>query len=354
MGYSSSIFHSFVVAVIVAVFVVNVGNGQLVPALFIFGDSVVDVGNNNHRLTLVKANFPPYGRDFENHYPTGRFCNGKLATDFIVDILGFNSYPPAYMDLQAKGNNLLNGANFASAASGYLDHTAIIYDAVPLSHQLECYKDCQNKLVEIAGQAKAASIISDAIYLVNSGSSDFIQNFYINPLLNKLYTADKFSDLLLQCYSNFIQNLHALGARRIGVTTLPPMGCLPASITLFNPHGNECVSKFNSDAINFNAKLNATSEKLRQMLPGLNLVTLDIYQPLYDLISNPQDYGFSEARKGCCGTGLVETAILCNKKSIGTCANASEYVFWDGVHPSEAANQVLANNLLAAGASLIS
>ena len=57
--------------------------GQLVPALFIFGDSVVDVGNNNLLPTIVKANFPPYGRDFNHSWPSGRFCNGKLATDFM-------------------------------------------------------------------------------------------------------------------------------------------------------------------------------------------------------------------------------------------------------------------------------
>ena len=54
----------------------------LVPAMFIFGDSAVDAGNNNHLDTIVKANFPPYGRDFISHKPTGRFCNGKLASDF--------------------------------------------------------------------------------------------------------------------------------------------------------------------------------------------------------------------------------------------------------------------------------
>lgn len=60
-----------------------VANGDpLVPALNIFGDSVVDVGNNNNLTTLIKANFLPYGRDFVTHRPTGRFCNGKLATDF--------------------------------------------------------------------------------------------------------------------------------------------------------------------------------------------------------------------------------------------------------------------------------
>lgn len=53
----------------------------LVPAIITFGDSVVDVGNNNYLHTVMKADFPPYGRDFVNHQPTGRFCNGKLATD---------------------------------------------------------------------------------------------------------------------------------------------------------------------------------------------------------------------------------------------------------------------------------
>lgn len=54
----------------------------LVPAIMTFGDSAVDVGNNDYLPTLFKANYPPYGRDFTNKQPTGRFCNGKLATDF--------------------------------------------------------------------------------------------------------------------------------------------------------------------------------------------------------------------------------------------------------------------------------
>ena len=53
----------------------------LVPAIITFGDSVVDVGNNDYLPTILKANYPPYGRDFANQKPTGRFCNGKLATD---------------------------------------------------------------------------------------------------------------------------------------------------------------------------------------------------------------------------------------------------------------------------------
>jgi hypothetical protein len=37
------------------------------------------------------------------------------------------SYPQAYLSREANGNNLLTGANFASAASGYFDATAELY-----------------------------------------------------------------------------------------------------------------------------------------------------------------------------------------------------------------------------------
>nr|GFD12441.1 GDSL esterase/lipase At5g22810-like [Tanacetum cinerariifolium] len=147
-------------------------------------------------------------------------------------------------------------------------------------------------------------------------------------------------------YSHFIQELFKLGARKIGVSTLPPIGCLPASITIFGEDSNECVDKMNKVAEYFNKNLNATSLTLKSKLSGLNLVVLDIYKPLYDLVQKPTDYGFFEARKACCGTGLVETSFLCNKESPGTCKNASEYVFWDGFHPSEAANKLLADDLL--------
>jgi len=59
----------------------------LVPALFIFGDSSLDVGNNNYLPTIIKANFLPYGKDFVNHFPSGRFSNGKVVIDFACDFL---------------------------------------------------------------------------------------------------------------------------------------------------------------------------------------------------------------------------------------------------------------------------
>lgn len=49
---------------------------------FVFGDSLVEVGNNNYITSLSKANYVPNGIDFG--MPTGRYTNGRT----IVDILG--------------------------------------------------------------------------------------------------------------------------------------------------------------------------------------------------------------------------------------------------------------------------
>ncbi|XP_051120714.1 GDSL esterase/lipase At5g22810-like [Andrographis paniculata] len=335
-------------------YIVSKTYGQpLVPALLIFGDSVVDAGNNNYLETIVKANFPPYGRDFVDHKPTGRFCNGKLASDFTAENLGFTSYPPAYLSKNATGKNLLIGANFASASSGYYDETAEIYNTIPLSKQVEHYKEYQKKLAALVGPANASSIVNGSIHFLSAGSSDFVQNYYVNPLLYEKYSVDQFSDILLESYAVFVEEVYGLGARKIGVTTLPPLGCVPAVITIFGEDRNDCVEKMNRAAASFNGKLNATSQRLQGKLSGLNLVVLDIYQPLLDIVTKPTDYGFFEARKACCGSGLVETSILCNGKSPGTCKNATEYVFWDGFHPTEAANRILSDDLLPAGLSLL-
>lgn len=56
--------------------------GQQVPCFFIFGDSLVDNGNNNAILTLARANYRPYGIDFPQG-ATGRFTNGRTYVDAL-------------------------------------------------------------------------------------------------------------------------------------------------------------------------------------------------------------------------------------------------------------------------------
>lgn len=64
------------------------------PAFFIFGDSLVDVGNNNYIVSVARANNLPFGIDFPKG-PTGRFCNGKT----VLDVIGMPPSPAKVVDL---------------------------------------------------------------------------------------------------------------------------------------------------------------------------------------------------------------------------------------------------------------
>ena len=56
-----------------------------VPCYFVFGDSLVDNGNNNDIASLARANYPPYGIDFPGG-ATGRFSNGLTTVDAICKL----------------------------------------------------------------------------------------------------------------------------------------------------------------------------------------------------------------------------------------------------------------------------
>ncbi|CAL1373045.1 unnamed protein product [Linum trigynum] len=177
----------------------------LVPSLTIFGGSVADVGNNNNLITLIRANFPPSGRDFAEHRPTARFCNGKLAIDITAQYMGFDTYPPPYLSQEASLGDVLTGPNFASAASGMLDGTAHLYGAISLTRQLENYKESRARVESQVGFEKSTDIFSKGIHLLSTGTSDFVQNYYVDPMLNTLYTPDQWSDKFMKSYADFIQ-----------------------------------------------------------------------------------------------------------------------------------------------------
>lgn len=55
-------------------------------AFFVFGDSLVDSGNNDFLATTARADNYPYGIDYPSHRPTGRFSNGYNIPDLISKI----------------------------------------------------------------------------------------------------------------------------------------------------------------------------------------------------------------------------------------------------------------------------
>lgn len=318
-----------------------------VPALFVFGDSIVDPGNNNYILTLAKANFPPYGRDFTDHKPTGRFSNGKLSTDFIAAGLGLKETLPPYLDPDLNTQDLMTGVSFASAGTGYDNLTAELASVIPMWKQAEFFRDYSVLLGERVGEEKASTIIREAIVLSCAGTNDLIENYFFLPTRKKQFTVSQYQEFLLQISLNFIRDLYSVGARKFGIYGMAPPGCLPEQKTANGHPGLDgCIDKLNQAAVGYNMKLKAAIPGLKARFPDIKVVYIDIYESFLDIVRNPAKYGFETSNRGCCGTGLLEAGVLCNFKTSIVCPNASKYVFWDSVHSTEHTYRLTADLLL--------
>ncbi|KAI6703684.1 hypothetical protein NL676_012820 [Syzygium grande] len=310
-----------------------------VSAIFVFGDSTVDPGNNNYVRTVFKSDFPPYGRDFPNGVPTGRFTNGRLATDYIASYIGIKDYVPPYLEPSLSFEDLKTGVSFASAGSGYDPLTAKLSNVVSLPNQLEYFKEYKN----------TTHHINKAVFLVSAGTNDFVINYFTVPIRRQSFTVATYQQFLLQNVKDLIKGLCEEGARRIAVVGLPPMGCLPLMITLNSRNAvlqRGCMDQYSSVARDYNALLQTELASMQSSLAtqGSRFYYADIYQPLSDMIQRSPSYGFDQALSGCCGTGLLEAAFMCNPKSF-VCPDASRYVFWDSIHPTEKTYHLLFQSL---------
>ncbi|KAI9087122.1 hypothetical protein K1719_030886 [Acacia pycnantha] len=320
--------------------------GGGVPAIIVFGDSSVDAGNNNFIPTVARSNFEPYGRDFQGGKPTGRFSNGRVPTDFLSEAFRIKPYIPAYLDPKYNISDFATGVTFASAATGYDNATSDVLSVIPFWKQLEFYKTYQKNLRAYLGETAANRRISEALHMMSLGTNDFLENYYTSPGRSTEYTPQQYEDFLVGIAGNFIRKLYGLGARKISLGGLPPMGCLPLERTTNVIGGNECVSRYNDVALEFNGKLKKLTTSLNMELPGIRLVFSNPYFSLMHIIRNPAEYGFDSTSVACCATGMFEMGYACRRGEMFSCSDASKYVFWDSFHPSEKTNGIIAAHLL--------
>ncbi|XP_062079595.1 GDSL esterase/lipase At4g26790-like [Humulus lupulus] len=316
-----------------------------VPAIIVFGDSSVDSGNNNAISTILKSNFEPYGRDFFGGKATGRFSNGRIPTDFISEAFGIKLIIPAYLDPSYSIEDFATGVCFASAGTGYDNATSNVLSVIPFWKELEYYKQYQKDLRSYLGKEKANEVIRDALYLLSIGTNDFLENYFLIPNgRSSQFSIEEYQEFLVGIARDFVTKLYILGARKISIGGLPPMGCLPLERATNILSGGECIEKYNDVAIQFNQKLIGMVEELNMKLVGSSLVYSDPYGLLYDMIQNPSTYGFEDVAVACCGTGLFEMGYLCDMMNHFTCLDANKYVFWDSFHPTEKTNGIIADH----------
>ncbi|KAJ4849981.1 hypothetical protein Tsubulata_004876 [Turnera subulata] len=286
-----------------------VAHAQQVPGYFVFGDSLVDNGNNNQLASAARADYFPYGIDFGR--PTGRFCNAQL--------LGFRDYIPPYAT--ARGRNILRGVNYASAAAGIREETGRqLGQRISFSGQVRNYQNTVRQLVSLLGGEDAA-----ANYL---SSNDYLNNYFMPAFYStgRQFTPEQYADNLIQQYTQQLRILYNNGARKFVLIGVGQIGCSPNQLAQNSPDGRTCVQRINSANQIFNNRLRSLVDQLNGNTPDARFIYINIY----DMVTNA----------GCCGVGRNNGQITCLPLQT-PCPNRREYLFWDAFHPTEAANIIV-------------
>ncbi|KAH9781364.1 GDSL esterase/lipase [Citrus sinensis] len=311
------------------------GGREMVPALFIFGDSLIDNGNNNNLPTFAKANYYPYGINF-NGGPTGRFSNGytcweNMLFKNISELLGLPLIP-AYSE--ASGAQVLHGVNYASAAAGR--HHRKKLRCIPFDQQIRNFQNTLDQVTDNLGASDVSNAIARCIFFVGMGSNDYLNN-YLMPNYNtkNQYNAQQYADLLVSEYSRQLTTLYNLGARKFVLAGLGRMGCIPRILAQYQM--DRCSEEVNQLVMPFNANVKTMINNLNANLPGARFTFIDIARMFEDLLTNYRSYGFSVIDRVCCGIGRNGGQITCLPFQT-PCANREQYVFWDAFHPTEAVN----------------
>ncbi|XP_062008806.1 GDSL esterase/lipase 1-like [Rosa rugosa] len=310
-------------------------------ALFVFGDSLFDPGNNKYLnnsspAANAPANRPPYGETYFNH-ATGRYSDGRIVPDFIAKFAKL-PFPPPY--LQPGAHHFTDGVSFASGGAGVFPGN---FGAIDFPTQLSYFKAVEKSLGQRLGDKETKKLLGRAVYLFSIGGNDYFSYASNNPNATQIYK-EQYVAMVIGNLTSVLKEIYNLGGRKIAFQNVGALGCTPGSRAR-NPELGKCYEESLTLARLHNRALFIAFKKLEKSLPGFKFSIFDYYNAIGDRIFNPSKYGFKVGKAACCGSGPYRGSN-CGGGSNGTpyelCSNPSEYVWFDGAHTTESANQQLA------------
>ncbi|XP_074269044.1 GDSL esterase/lipase At5g03610-like [Silene latifolia] len=303
----------------------HISHHRIAKRLLVFGDSYADTGNN--RKSMSGSWKEPYGITFPGK-PSGRFSDGRVFTDFLARSLGLKS-PIAYRWRKYMKRQLKYGMNFAYGGTGVFDTmapypnmtTQIDFFQRLVNESVFTHSDLQNSVAHVS---LAGNDYSN--YLAKGGSILDLQS-YIAQVVNQLVID--------------LQRIYNLGVKKISLTSLQPLGCLPTNT--FETSFQLCNSTSNKAVKFHNLLLQQAVSKLNKHLHN-PFVVVDLYTAFSSIIhekgAQQGNIRFDNPLKPCCMG--INKAYECGdvdekgNKMYNVCKNPESYFFWDLVHPTQA------------------
>ncbi len=252
-----------------------------VNQLYVFGDSLSDVGNVFHATGRAYPPNPPYFQ--------GRYSNGPVWVEYLASELALT--PEQNTNFAYGGATIGNGG----------------INGIP------------NLLAQVNSFTKTHRQVNpNALYVLWAGANDYLHGATTNP------------KVLSDSLSTAIQSLSKAGAKKILVANLPDLGKLPST------NNSSYSSALSSLTAAHNLSLAKSLNVLKQELGSdTQIIELDVYSLYQQAITDPAKFGLTN----------VTSACLNNAAS---CSNPNKFLFWDGIHPTTAAHQILAKTALKA------
>ncbi|XP_057505967.1 GDSL esterase/lipase At5g03610-like [Actinidia eriantha] len=294
--------------------------------LFVFGDSYADTGNN--RKTQANSWKVPYGITFPGK-PAGRFSDGRVLTDYLAKYLGLQS-PIPYRWRKYGANKVRCGMNFAYGGTGVFN--TLVLDP-NMTTQIDFFqnliKDCVYKRRDLHSSLALVTLAGNdyGAFLANGGTAQDLISF-IARVVNQLTVN--------------LKRVHGLGVRKVAVTALQPLGCLPRS-TISNAF-QQCNATENMAVDFHNSLLQQAVAKLNNESKGSAFVILDLYSSFNKVLKSKGEFlgsvTFNTPLRPCC-MGISSDYYCGNvdgkgKKMYTVCDNPGGAFFWDMVHPTQA------------------
>ncbi|XP_043724623.1 GDSL esterase/lipase At5g03610-like [Telopea speciosissima] len=302
-------------------------NGDLhrltLSKLFVFGDSYTDTGNI--RKSVSSSWKLPYGITFPGK-PTGRFSDGRVLTDYVASFMGIKS-PIPYRRRMMKRKSVRYGVNFAWGGTGVFK---TLVSAPNMTTQIRLFQRLihHDRLYTQDDLASSLALVSLAgndygAYNARNGSAQGLRGFI--------------ASVVKQLALN-LKRIHDMGVKKIAVTALEPLGCLPQNTVKFSYQ--KCNGSLNM-AVNFhNLLLQQAVAKLNNETKDSAFHILNLYDAFMSTFKRHGNHSGGSILKPCCvgmkqefSCGSVDET---GKKQYRLCQNPHSAFFWDDVHPSQA------------------
>lgn len=213
-------------------------------------------------------------------------------------------------------------------------------NTITLTKQIEYFAATKSKMVAHGGGQGSSSVdelLSKSLFLISDGGNDMFAFLQRNGTASEVPSL--YADLLSN-YTRHVRALHGLGARRFGIVDVPPLGCVPSVRATSRDGASRCVDSANALARGFNDALRAALANLTASgaLPGARYSVGSSYSVVSYFTAHPAAAGFREVASACCGGGRLNAQTGCTPNAT-YCSNRGEYLFWDGVHGTQATSK---------------